>query len=46
MVTNKDLKYTDSSSNYNVIIMVQNFLKCLNSKIQKKKRFPKHELLT
>ena len=35
MVTNTNLKYADSSLNYYVIIMVQKFLKFLNSKISK-----------
>ena len=36
MVTNTNLKYADSSLNYCLIIMVQKFLKILNSKISKK----------
>ena len=36
MVTNTNLKYADSSSNYYVIIMVQNLKKKLNSKISQK----------
>ena len=36
MVTNTNLKYADSSSNYYVIIMIQIFKKILNSKISKK----------
>ena len=36
MVTNTNLIYADSSLNYYVIIMVQNFTKILNSKIYKK----------
>ena len=39
MVTNTNLKYADSSLNYHVIIMVQNFLTFLNSKILKKIAF-------
>ena len=44
MVTKTNLKYADSSSNYHVIIMVQNFKKNLNSKISKKMAFPRHEM--
>ena len=40
MVTYTNLKYADSSSNYYVIIMVQKFVKFLNSKISKKNRIP------
>ena len=36
MVTSTNLKYADLSSNYYVIIMVQNFQKILNSNFQKK----------
>ena len=40
MVTNTKLKYADSSLNYHVIIIVQNFLKILNSNFPKKIAFP------
>ena len=43
MVTNTNLKYADSSLNYYVIIMVQNFKKNLNSNFQKKISFLRHE---
>ena len=33
MVTNTNLKYVDSSSNYYIIMIVQNFEKIKNSKI-------------
>ena len=38
MVAKTNFKYADSSLNYYVIIMVQNFKKILNSKISKKIR--------
>ena len=46
MVINTNLKYADSSLNNYVIIMVQKFLKILNSKISKKIAFPRHKMPT
>ena len=46
MVTNTNLKYADSSSNYYVIIMLKKFLKILNSNFPKRFAFPRHEMST
>ena len=46
MLTNTNLKYADSSSNYDVIIMVQKILNFKLENFEIKIAFPRHEMPT